>query len=577
MKALVRNAICILMTLMLFCAVLGSSSMTISVRAEELNNEQDLVQPDAADDEGTLDVCFYIRGSSIGEDIPEEPGIYFSSQYSSAIRVNGAVLAKDYKASSQSVDGSEQALLSDGFTASNDVSQMLNKLPQADDIRSVVPEFDESRHYVVWYVIKSATTEYPNRDVYVHVDGVIREREAVSDPEEITDDPDQPGIEEDPNEQENSGEQENFGEQEENLEEDNPGGSEKPTEQQEPEKPEEEIADPIPEVTLEIRALFLENGKEVREIEFDGKEHIVGGFEIVVKDKASDNWIIGYLYDCFGSFLGTRSYADSGQGTEFTYDGQQFWVNVVKAFARVTNPGDSQEVIFYDAEDHPLRTAADFIIKDSAGNVLPAKFNVIPTTGKVSVKAKDITIEAGTTVRNDEGQTLTDDSFTITSGSLLEGHRIEKVVINGSQTGAGKSVNEISSINIVDKNGKSVNYLYNIKKVNGQLILVDTGSKETVDSGERNDEDDDSKTSSVISVVKTETGLTATTSNVVINSLQAAGGAGASQRVLGARRADTSDQADNMLIRILILMTCTAVTLLVINNRKYTNYSINNL
>ena len=557
MKALVRNAICILMTLMLFCAVLGSSSMTISVRAEELNNEQNLVQPDAADDEGALDVCFYIRGGSIGEDIPEEPGIYFSSQYSSAIRVNGAVLAKDYKASSQSVDGSEQALLSDGFTASNDVSQILYKLPQADDIRSVVPEFDESRHYVVWYVIKSAWTEYPDNDVYVHVDGVIREREAVSDPEEeITDDPDQSGNEEDPEEQENSGEIEN------------------PTEQEEPEKPvkpDEEIADPIPEVTLEIRALFLENGKEVREIEFDGKEHIVGGFEIVVKDKASDNWIIGYLYDCFGSFLGTRSYADSGQGTEFTYDGQKFWVNVVKAFARVTNPGDSQEVIFYDAEDHPLRTAADFIIKDSAGNVLPAKFNVIPTTGKVSVKAKDITIEAGTTVRNDEGQTLTDDSFTITSGSLLEGHRIEKVVINGSQTGVGKSVNEISSINIVDKNGKSVNYLYNIKKVNGQLILVDTGSKETVDSSERNDEDDDSRTSSVISVVKTETGLTATTSNVVINSLQAAGGAGASQRVLGARRADTSDRADNMLIRILILMTCTAVTLLVLNNRKYTN------
>lgn len=544
MKIRVRNALCILMTLMIFCAVLGSGSTSISVRAEELNSDHDLIQPDIMEDTNeALDVCFFIRGASIGADIPEEPGNYSAAQYSSAIRVDGAVSAS-YSESAHAVDGSEESLLSDGFTASNEVSQMLKRLPQAADIRSAVGEFDETKHYVVWYVIKSATTDYPNADVTIHVDGVIRERTIAE-----TEDPQDP---KDPQDLENPQDPKD------------PQETEDPKEQEKP----VDVADPIPDVTLEIRALFLENGEECKEIVFDGKEHIVGGFEIVVKDKESDNPIIGYLYECYGQFIGTKSYADNGQGTEFTYRGQDFWVNVVKAFAKVANIGDSQEVVFYDADDHPLRSAADFIIKDSAGNILPAKFNVLPVTGTVNVKARDITVEAGTTVKNNQGQTLTDDSFTITSGSLLEGHRIEKVVINGSQTGVGRSVNEITTIIIVDENGKPVNDLYNIKKVNGELILVDPGTGETA---QVSDNGSDSKTSTVISVIKTSSGLTATTGNVVMNSLMAAADNNSLPRVLGARRANTSDPADNMQIRYLVLMACIAFAALMLNNGKHTN------
>ena len=573
------------MTLILFCAVLGSRGMSISVSAEELNNElgevfqeepgkeiipkedvpkeampeesvskehdseetdleendleeegpEDTVSEDGAFDETepaagaseevileskrveSLDVCFYIRGAAIGADIPEEPALHLGELYSSAIRVNGAVSLDKYSQSSSAVDGSEESLLTDGFTSSNQVSQMLNSIPSADDIKRVVPDFDETRHYVVWYVIKPSLTSYPNSDVFIHVDGVIRERTDITEPDE----------------------------------------------------PVTPIEDPIPEVTLEIRALFLEDGKECKEIEFDGREHIVGGFEIVIKDKESGNPIIGYLYECYGRFIGTKAYADNGQGTEFTYQGQNFWVNVVKAFARVTNPGDSQEVIFYDADDRPLRTAADFIIKDSAGNVLPAKFNVLPTTGKVNVKAKDITIEAGTTVKNNVGQTITDGSYKIISGSLLEGHRIEKVVINGSQTGVGKSVNEISSINIVDENGNNVNSLYNIKKVNGELILVDaTGGKssDTADGSAQSD----SKSVSVLSVT-TDNGITATTSSVVINGLEAGNTIGSIPQVLGARRADTSDPGMSSDIRIILLTVCVLCMTYAFKNVKHTN------
>ncbi len=580
MKGFAGNAFSVLMALMIFIAVLGSRGMTIIVGAEELNSEQDEIQAevqvedvdaDADVNEEFLDVCFFIRGRGIGADIPEEPGNYSSDLYSSAIRVNGALSSAKYSPSTGSIDGSDESLLSDGFTASNGVSQMLDKLPQASDISSVVGDFDESRHYVVWYVAKTASTGYPNADVKIHVDGVIRERaqEAVEEPEE----PVEPENPEDPVGPENSVDPVEPVVPRDADNTDNTDETGKITESEEPENPElpeNPVEDPIPDVTIEIRALFLENGEERREIEFDGREHIVGGFEIVINDKETGNPIIGYLYECYGRFIGTKAYADVGLGTEFSYRGQDFWINVVKAFAKVTNPGDSQEVVFYDAEDHPLRTAADFIIRDSAGNVLPAKFNVLPTTGTVSVKARDITIEAGTTVRNDDGQTLTDDSFEITSGSLMEGHRIERVVINGSQTGAGKSVNEITGINIVDENGNSVNYLYNISKVNGQLILVDAGSGELTDSG-GSDRADDVKTSSIISVVKTDTGLTATTGNVVLNSLEAAATYSAQPQVLGARRSETSDAGRSEHARLFILLLCFACGMFVLKNGKHTN------
>lgn len=557
MKSFLRNAICILMTLMLFVSVLGSRGMSISAEAEEFNNELDLVffedsddvvifdeeeEPleeafeeadeefleealeeadeeslketfeEAADisDEMMLDVCFFIRGNGIGADIPHEPGLYFSDEYSSAIRVDNAIAFSEFRLSTEETDGYEESLLDDGFTASNEVSQMFALLPEAADISDVVSDFDESRHYVVWYVVKTAITDYPNSDVFIHVDGVIRERADIDDPEEepLTEEP-------------------------------------------------EEIVDPIPDVTLEIRALFLEDGVECKEIEFDGREHTVGGFEIIVKDKWSGNPIIGYIYECYGIFLGTKVYADSGLGTEFIYQGENFWVNVVKAFAKVTNPGDSQEVVFYDADDNPLRTPADFIIKDSAGNTLPAKFNVVPNTGTVKVKARDITVEAGTTVKNNTGQTLTDGSFTITSGSLLDGHRIEKVVINGSQTGVGRSVNEIASVSIVDEYGNSVNHLYNINKVNGELVLVDSGTGEMLiindtDTAAVTDADKGSNTDPALDPE----------SEPEVSSEEEG-------EVLGARRGDTSDHAGAD-FGIIFLTLCFACGLVVIKNGKRT-------
>ncbi len=231
----------------------------------------------------------------------------------------------------------------------------------------------------------------------------------------------------------------------------------------------------------------------------------------------------------------------------------------------MVNPGDSQEVIFYDADDRPLREAADFIIKDQAGNVLPARFNVVPNTDTVTVRKRDITIEAGTSVRNDSGETLTDDSFTISEGSLMDGHRIERVVINGSQTGAGRSLNEISDITIVDENGNEVNDQYNIETVDGELILVDATGNSSVQSAEMSD------TAREIQIIKgnntiviDNTGIqpvVLSTENVIMESADSAGESTAQSKVLGARRSETGDQNSDLHVRILLLTACFASAL----------------
>jgi hypothetical protein len=96
-----------------------------------------------------------------------------------------------------------------------------------------------------------------------------------------------------------------------------------------------------------------------------------------------------------------------------------------------------------------------------------------PSTNQFEVTSRKITIEAGTTVQNYSGETIINKNVTITSGSLLKGHSLVDVVINGSQSGIGSSVNEITSYRIVDENGNDVTKYYNVECVNGRLVLVD--------------------------------------------------------------------------------------------------------
>ena len=394
------------------------------------------------------DVCFYIRGNDIGADIPDEPASYSTTEYSDAIRINGAIEDSKLAFSTDEVDGAENELLGDGFTASNAVTAIISTLPSAAEIKGVVDDFDPSIHYVVWYVVKSASTAGENSDVNIHVDGVIRLRQnPLQLEEEVSHDADITP----------------------------------------------EHAEKLDELESHIEfhiypKLLGENGQPVYEIEYDRQEHLIGGFEIVVVDTLQkDEYdepkpILGFIFDCLGKFLTFKSYASSEDCTKFEYENEQFFLNITSAYTTVIDEVIN-DITYYRGKE-PV-DVKDITVTDIRGKSLAEKVVVHSISDNLQGSINDfnpfalkkdkisLVIEAGTTVKNDDGSTITNATYDLQSGTLKEGHRIASVTIVGSQTGVGVSTNEITKVVIEDAGGNEVTDYYNITTVKGKLQVVD--------------------------------------------------------------------------------------------------------
>lgn len=540
MKRIKRRGLVLLLAPVLISATLSSGIYTIDSCAETGNtidaatemDKNDVttddgtaddvnaadVATDAASDQfsGSYDVCFYIRGNCVGSEIPPEPLYHFGETYSSAIRVNNAVSYDNLVLSEHEVDGSDDSLLSDNFTASNSVSEMLSAMPDAEAIRSVLPEFDENKHYVVWYVMKAAMSSYPNSDVYLHVDGVIRERSSstsdsdseeentetpIDEPkdvpadyptDELKDAPketpkDEPkdapkgAPKDEPKDAPKADQTDEPKDAPKIAPADEPKDDSKTSEEDtlSPEdtftpKEIEELEKLGSEIEIEIEALYLdEEGNEVKEIPYDGQEHLIGGFAINVKDKAAHSLIDQLKYNYKGELI---SYA-ADDCTFFNVRDRVFSINITGAYVMAKEVGAA--VISFYSGSRKLTGPEEFAISDEKGRSITSYLNVVSKSADIKVTARELTIEAGTTVKNDDGMTLTNDDYKITSGSLMDGHKVDHVVFNGSQTGAGECANQITSVTIIDENGKDVTALYNIKTVDGKLILVDASQSAT--------------------------------------------------------------------------------------------------
>lgn len=108
---------------------------------------------------------FFIRKDG---KIPTEPGQYGAASYTDAISISNAV--KNYY---WTTDSSSDNLVIEGNHAVNKVTQQLIKLPTDEDIRKVLPGFDSSTQYVLWYVQKYASNSW-------HIDGVVLDRTLVN-------------------------------------------------------------------------------------------------------------------------------------------------------------------------------------------------------------------------------------------------------------------------------------------------------------------------------------------------------------------------------------------------------------
>ena len=514
---------------------------------EGLGEESEEYEMDDSDSLG-LNVCFYIRTNVEDSIIPNEPSDHPTDHYSDGIRIDNAV-SNDSVVYDNNITSN---LCDDGYTASNDVRNSLKVVPSASQIQSVYPSFNPEYQYVLWYVIKPVGTQYA--DVNIHVDGVILQKENVAEEE-----PENPVNPENPNP---------------------------------PEVPENhEVPTVHSDLVFEI---FSTNLEPV--FEYDGEDHLIGGYIIRVTDVASAE-TVEYSYGPFGDhrdtkiigFMATRG---GSTGTTFNYKGLSYTVNVDSAYLLVKNPGNYEIPLLFGGEKI---SAADIIIRDESGRSVEAKTEVKTPSVENTVSPRKITITAGSTVQNDNGSTITNNNVTVTNGSLLPGHRLVTSIV-GSQTGPGESVNEITYYDIIDSDGKSYKDMYAVTRENGRLVLVKTnktsasagGSTETA-SQELLAEGDTSSvgvgssqstglgSAAVFGAQRNGDGTTGllTKNGSSSGSDSASASAGAqdgnssdeSPQVLGARRSSTSDVSMPVEMRIAFIILC-LLALMAINIKR---------
>ncbi len=391
---------------------------------------------------------------------------------------------------------------------------------------------------------------------------------------------DEPVVVEEPKTDEESGDIKDPKEEDKLKEEEKP--EEKP--EKEPEKtPTEEVVEEVEKVRPELSfEVFSTNVEEP--FEYDGEEHLIGGYVIRVTDPTEGN-VAEYVYGPYGDFRGVTFTSVSFlqdikiDGTIFTHMGVSYNVNVDSAYLLVKNPGVYEIPLFFKGM---IMSAADIIIRDEEGKVVDtAKLNVSTPSSEDSIRKRKITIEAGSTIQNDDGTTLTNDKVNITSGSLLPGHKLVTSIV-GSQTGPGESVNEITSYDILDEDGNSCKALYDVTSNKGWLVVVkqnDAASGSDTSQGNGNV----SETISSGNKAQEYSGITVTRDNSVLGATRDGeedyGVVIANlikdknidpddlPEVLGARRSATDDITIPAELRLCFIILC-MMAIMIINIRR---------
>lgn len=563
MKGIKRAVVFSLIMLMAVIAVLSSGLTAFTSYADDDSSDAstDSGTEIAADEAADLDTAFccstyFYLLNEIDSDIPYEISSYPASNYSDGIYKFGAVNSFDEIVGTDL--GEEPS--EDDLYCDNEVLQSLSKVPSLEEIQSVRSDFDPSVHYIQWYVIKNIGYE-------MHVDGVIRTRQAVVDPtEEPSEDPGNGESKEASSEAPSSASSENSGEAASSSSASSESAGSASSEAASASTSSSASVDDTeePEISIEIETIC--NNPIVPD---DGEAHLVGdGFKIRIIDEKEPETLTEKIYDAFGKFLRTDVLtvtASDGNGTTFKYKNREYWVSIDAAYAYVTAKDLSEKgltipFIFDGKEIEPEDIRVG--IKDAVTGMITAlksESSVEVKTKQASVDASNvITIEAGSTVKNDDGKTLTNDSYTIVDGKLKDGHTISKVVFNGSQTGVGESSNEITSVVIVDSEGRDVSSQYVVKCQKGRLVLVDASGNEAALSYETSTVTADTNTSAAAgtgaSAVASGSASLSSSLDPVSSNGEAASGAATGASVLGARMSATGDLTTDLAMRLIIII-----------------------
>ena len=563
MKGIKRAVVFSLIMLMAVIAVLSSGLTAFTSYADDDSSDAstDSGTEIAADEAADLDTAFYCSTyfyllNEIDSDIPYEISSYPTSNYSDGIYKFGAVNSFDEIVGTDL--GEEPS--EDDLYCDNEVLQSLSKVPSLEEIQSVRSDFDLSVHYIQWYVIKNIGNE-------MHVDGVIRTRQAVVDPtEEPSEDPGNGESKEASSEAPSSASSENSGEASSSSSASSESAGSASSEAASASTSSSASVDDTeePEISIEIETIC--NNPIVPD---DGEAHLVGdGFKIRIIDEKEPETLTEKIYDAFGKFLRTDVLtvtASDGNGTTFKYKNREYWVSIDAAYAYVTAKDLSEKgltipFIFDGKEIEPEDIRVG--IKDAVTGMITAlksESSVEVKTKQAAVDASNvITIEAGSTVKNDDGKTLTNDSYTIVDGKLKDGHTISKVVFNGSQTGVGESSNEITSVVIVDSEGRDVSSQYVVKCQKGRLVLVDASGNEAALNYETSTVTADATSgaaagTAALAVASGSASLSSSLDPVSSNG-EVTSDAAKEASVLGARMSATGDLTTDLAMRLIIII-----------------------
>lgn len=116
--------------------------------------------------------------------------------------------------------------------------------------------------------------------------------------------------------------------------------------------------------------------------------------------------------------------------------------------------------------------AFDPHIIDGNGQDVTGLYILKKIYGDVTITHRHISLKADDATKVYDGQALYCDSFIITAGMLLEGHRIVDVQYEGSQTNIGRSECSIRYFRIVDDYGNDVTANYSVDLEPGKLRVT---------------------------------------------------------------------------------------------------------
>lgn len=110
------------------------------------------------------------------------------------------------------------------------------------------------------------------------------------------------------------------------------------------------------------------------------------------------------------------------------------------------------------------------IIRDENSNIVTSKYDIEYIFGELTISPVPLNIITATSSKTYDGESLSNESWDLLSGTLLEGHTL-KVNVIGEITEVGSVENDFVTT-IVDENNKEFTHLYAINKTCGTLSIT---------------------------------------------------------------------------------------------------------